>query len=213
MGPRPAAWLRDREPQDFVGTCAGIRHRWVRPEDVERLLAMLGAALRAKGSLGSLWQSLDRPDAEPDVLPALSRFSDALLAMDTGVLSARERLFERANGKVSQLPDVVSILLTSPARGSACKRMNLFLRWVVRPADGIDLGLWTAFVSPARLMMPVDVHVLRAAKKLGLTRRPTPDLRAVREVTERLRKLSPADPCRYDFALVRAGIGAEAPSP
>lgn len=205
LGERPVAWLRDRPPARLAGAFRGIRHRWVREGDLEIFLAILGEALRRHGSLGALWRTVDDP-AEPTTAPALARFAAALHALPVDPLLPRRRTLRRANGVQSELAPVPTILLTSPARGSACKRMNLFLRWVVRPADGIDLGLWSPFVDPARLLMPVDTHVLRIARKLHLTRRKVPDRLTALELTARFSRLSPGDPCRYDFALVRAGI-------
>jgi len=95
-------------------------------------------------------------------------------------------------------------LLTSPTDGSACKRMNLFLRWMVRRTPP-DLGLWT-FVDPAKLVMPFDTHIHRITTFLGLNRRKTPDWKAARLLTDRLARLDAEDPVRYDFALCRLGI-------
>jgi uncharacterized protein (TIGR02757 family) len=95
-------------------------------------------------------------------------------------------------------------LLTSPRDGSACKRMNLFLRWMVRRTTP-DLGLWT-FVDPAKLVMPVDTHIHRIATFLGLNRRKSADWKTARALTKRLASFDPADPIRYDFALCRLGI-------
>jgi uncharacterized protein (TIGR02757 family) len=96
-------------------------------------------------------------------------------------------------------------MLTSPDDGSACKRLNLFLRWMVRPDDGVDLGPWTA-LTPADLVVPLDVHVLRISRFLGLTRRSDASWRTACEVTDGLARLDPADPVRFDFALSHLGI-------
>jgi uncharacterized protein (TIGR02757 family) len=95
-------------------------------------------------------------------------------------------------------------LLTSPKDGSACKRMNLFLRWMVRRTPP-DLGIWD-FVDPARLVVPLDTHVHRIATFLGLSDRKTPDWKAARAITDRFAKFDRADPIRYDFAVCRLGI-------
>ena len=96
-------------------------------------------------------------------------------------------------------------LLPSPEEGSGCKRLNLYLRWMVRRGDGLDLGLWTS-VHPRQLLMPVDTHVARIAAYIGLTRRMSPGWRMTEEITASLRRLDPGDPVRYDFALCRLGI-------
>ena len=98
-----------------------------------------------------------------------------------------------------------SFLFPDPFKGSACKRHNLFLRWMVRSGDGIDLGIWKA-VSPRDLIVPIDTHMARIGRLLGLTRRRTEDWRTAEEITEAFRRVCPEDPVRYDFALTRIGI-------
>lgn len=91
--------------------------------------------------------------------------------------------------------------LPDPLTGSAAKRMNMFMRWMVRKDDrGVDFGIWESF-SPAELYLPLDVHTSRTARKLGLLKRKQDDWKAVVELTETLRKIDPADPIRFDFAL------------
>lgn len=96
--------------------------------------------------------------------------------------------------------------VATPARKSACKRLNMFLRWMVRHDDrGVDFGRWHR-IRPAQLVCPCDVHVDRVARRLGLiTRRPT-DWRTALELTEHLRQLDPNDPVKYDFALFGLGV-------
>jgi len=104
----------------------------------------------------------------------------------------------------SKEPAALRYLLTSPDDGSACKRMNLYLRWMVRRTPP-DLGLWS-FVDPAKLVMPVDTHIHRIATFLGLNDRKSADWKAARGITDRLAEFDAADPVRYDFALCRLGI-------
>ena len=99
----------------------------------------------------------------------------------------------------------VRYFLPSPRDGSACKRLNLFLRWMVRRGDGLDFGLWRE-VSTAKLVIPLDAHVSRIARYIGLTDRPTPSWRTALEVTARLRRFDAEDPVKYDFSLCRLGI-------
>ncbi|MGC8763339.1 MAG: TIGR02757 family protein [Acidobacteriota bacterium] len=96
-------------------------------------------------------------------------------------------------------------LLPRPSGGSACKRWRLFLRWVVRPDDGVDLGLWTV-LRPSDLVVPLDTHLSRLSRALGLSPRRSEDGARAREVTEALRNLCPQDPCRFDFLLAHTGI-------
>lgn len=98
--------------------------------------------------------------------------------------------------------------VADPSRGSNAKRINMYLRWMVRPNDrGVDLGLWR-LITPARLMVPLDVHTGRVARELGLLGRKQDDWKAVEELTAVLRELDPHDPVRYDIALF--GMGVEA---
>jgi len=97
--------------------------------------------------------------------------------------------------------------VATPARGSACKRLNMYLRWLVRrDAAGVDFGLWTR-LSMADLICPIDVHVERQARALGLLKREKVDWQAAEELTANLRLLDPADPVKYDFALFGEGVG------
>ena len=96
--------------------------------------------------------------------------------------------------------------IASPARKSTCKRINMFLRWMVRSDDsGVDFGLWNT-IRPKQLMIPFDVHVERVARKLGLLKRKQRDWKAVEELTENLRVFDPEDPVKYDYALYGLGV-------
>ncbi|HSB36675.1 MAG TPA: TIGR02757 family protein [Thermoanaerobaculia bacterium] len=191
LGPRPAAFL-DAWDERPIPALSGFVHRWVRGEDVEALLLMVKRARRAHGSLGAVFAAGD--DGSADFVAALSAFYERLL-----LLSSRDGRPSRG----------LRFLAASPKRGSACKRAHLFLRWMVRSADP-DLGLWTGGrFSPARLLLPMDTHVHRISRYLGLTSRRTADLSAAREATSFLSRLSPLDPVGYDWALSRLGILAE----
>jgi uncharacterized protein (TIGR02757 family) len=96
--------------------------------------------------------------------------------------------------------------VSSPAKKSACKRLNMFLRWMVRQdTNGVDFGIWKS-ISPAQLVCPCDLHVERVARKLKLMRRKNLDWKAAIELTESLRLLDAKDPVKYDFALFGLGI-------
>jgi len=113
--------------------------------------------------------------------------------------------FPEGYSRQSRKAQGVWYLLPSPASGSACKRLNLFLRWMVRRGDHLDLGLWPE-VSPRQLVIPLDVHVARIARRLGLTARRTDDWNTAEEITDRLRIYDPEDPVKYDFALSHIGM-------
>jgi len=97
-----------------------------------------------------------------------------------------------------------------PRAGSACKRLLLYVRWMVRPADGVDLGLWP--LDPTRLVIPVDTHIHRIARNLGFTERNDASWRTAEEITGALRHLERSDPVRYDFALCHMGVSRDCPS-
>ena len=103
-------------------------------------------------------------------------------------------------------PDRTRKHVATPERGSTCKRLNMFLRWMVRSDEqGVDFGVWKT-IRPAQLLIPLDVHVERVARQLGLLHRPQTDWRAVLELTENLRAFDAEDPVRYDFALFGLGV-------
>jgi uncharacterized protein (TIGR02757 family) len=182
LGVAPADRVAASSPSDLQFDFREFRHRWITGRDMASLLAGVRGAFKEYGSLGELFYAkLDRND--PDVAPAAGRFSRALFEMSGGYRQC---------------------LLPSPESGSACKRLNLFLRWMVR-SDEIDPGGWGE-VPPAMLIVPLDTHMRRIAAKLGLTKRRAADLRAAREVTGAFREISPEDPVKYDFALTRLGI-------
>ncbi|HUP46975.1 MAG TPA: TIGR02757 family protein [Thermoanaerobaculia bacterium] len=188
MGPSPFAYLVSFDRDEAGRRFAGFSHRFQKTPELVDLLTCIAAAIREHGSLGHLFRRCYDP-GDRDVGLSLTRFVGV-------ILSAEER-----EGSPSPF---LRYLLSSPADGSACKRMNLFLRWMVRRTSP-DLGLWT-FVDPATLVMPLDTHVHRIATFLGLSRRRTPDWKAARALTDRLARFDRADPVRYDFAICRLGI-------
>src|SRR5690606_36162278 len=96
--------------------------------------------------------------------------------------------------------------IATPERKSACKRLNMYLRWMVRNDNkGVDFGIWES-ISPAQLICPCDVHVERVARKLRLIKRKQMDWLTAVELTDNLRKLDPSDPVKYDFALFGLGL-------
>jgi len=121
---------------------------------------------------------------------------------------AREALeqFHRYFFSLPHAPQRTKKHVPTPARGSTCKRLNMFLRWMVRRDDrGVDFGLWRS-IPPSRLVIPLDVHVERIARRLGLLRRKSLDWKAVEEVTDFCRQIFPDDPAVCDFALFGAGV-------
>jgi uncharacterized protein (TIGR02757 family) len=133
-----------------------------------------------------------RPDA-PDIREGLSGFVAALLDVDTSPVYGKD-----------VRPAGLRQLFSSPVNGSACKRANLFLRWMVRDRD-IDFGIWKA-VPKNRLIIPLDTHIARISRCLGFTERKSQDWKTAVEITEALKRIDPEDPLKYDFALCHHGI-------
>ena len=197
LGPSPSAVARTAQPRELLDRCASFSYRMTGPRDVACLLHGAGRILRAHGSLGAFFAGRWR--ATRSVRIALGDLVDELCAADfTPLLGQR--------GPTRRLKH----LLPHPSRGSACKRLNLFLRWMVRGPDGVDFGLWE--VPASALVMPLDTHVHRIGRFIGLTRRRDLSWRTAEEVTRRLRTLDVDDPVRFDFALSHLGISGECAS-
>ena len=192
MGPEPAAYVRRFDPRGERAAFAVLGHRWTRGVDLAALLWVLRQILDRAGSLESFFAAGDDPAAE-DIGCGLDSFSSRALALD---LTA-------AYGRVPSRPGV-AYFFPRPASGSGCKRLNLFLRWMVR-SDRLDLGIWKT-PAPARLIVPLDTHVIRVGRCLRLTRYTTPGWAMAREITASLRRFDPVDPVKYDFALCHVGM-------
>jgi uncharacterized protein (TIGR02757 family) len=158
--------------------------------------------LREAGSIERFFVAGDDPSA-PDVGPALDAFSTRALQTDVSAAYGRG-LPRRSTAPRGGAKAGVCYFFPRPSAGSACKRLNLFLRWMVR-RDAIDLGTWT-LVSPSRLIIPLDTHVIRLGHCLRLTRYSSPGWRMAAEITASLRALNAEDPIRYDFSLCHVGM-------
>ena len=192
LGPSPAAFVRAFDPDRDAGPFLPFVHRWVRGRDIVALLVVLRHMLDTAGSLEQCFLDGDDP-ASPDVGPALEAFCGRARAVD----------LRPVYGRVPPRPGVHAFF-PLPSGTSACKRLNLFLRWMVRH-DDIDLGAWRR-VSPARLIVPLDVHLIRVARCLGLTRYASPGWRMAASITATLRQIDPSDPVKFDFALCHLGM-------
>jgi uncharacterized protein (TIGR02757 family) len=193
MGPKPAAFVRDFDPVRHGPRLAPLVHRWIRGRDLVALLLVLQRMQREAGSIEAFFREGDDP-AQAHIGVALDAFSTR--ALRTDLRAAYGRRVPKQRG--------VSYFFPRPSTGSACKRLNLFLRWMVR-RDAIDLGVWTT-VSPSRLIVPLDTHVIRLGRCLRLTKYTSPGWKMAEEITASLRKLHPEDPVRYDFSLCHVGM-------
>jgi uncharacterized protein (TIGR02757 family) len=186
MGPSPALFIVGSSDRALARAFPGFKHRFTTGEELGRLLIGVKRALAEHGSLNACFTSgLGRGD--DTVVPALGKFTSAL------------------SGLSGQSYD---FLLPDPGRGRACKRLNLFLRWLVR-RDRVDPGGWSG-VPRSKLVVPLDTHMYKVGLGLGFTSRRSADLRAALEITSGFRGIEPADPVRYDFALTRLGIRDDA---
>jgi uncharacterized protein (TIGR02757 family) len=177
----------------------GWTHRVFRGEDVACLIVGARAIQRDLGTLGAAFA---RELAEAGALrEALARWTT--LIRERGGLARSARTSKR-RGPAHLLPD---------SRGaSGSKRLLLYLRWMVRPEDGIDLGLWTRLVDPKHLLVPVDTHIFKLGRNLGFTARADLSWKTAEEITHSLSRFDPSDPVKYDFALCHMGMLQRCPS-
>ncbi len=182
---RPYRFVRDYDDARDAARLAGYKHRTFQPIDARWLTRNLGVLLRRHETLEHLFAA-HLPAGAADVGSAIEGFSEGILAAS------------------AETPARLRKHLARPASGSACKRLCMYLRWMVRPGP-VDLGLWRT-IRPDQLVLPLDVHAGRQARALGLLSRRADDWRAALELTERCRMLCADDPARYDYAFF--GVGA-----
>jgi len=181
MDDAPYDFLSNARPEEFKPFLRFV-HRTFNGDDCLFFLTSLQHLYRQHNSLESLFGSMN----EMGAAYAIDQFRNMILS--TSHLKRSEK----------HIPD--------PLRGSAAKRINMFLRWMIRRDDrGVDFGIWPS-IDPAMLVCPLDVHVGRVARKLGLLQRTQNDWKAAGELTESLRSYDPADPVKYDYALFGMGI-------
>lgn len=195
LGPSPRSSVERFEPRRGLRTFAGFKHRFNDGRDLCALLWCIRLMIEQSGSVQAFFLRSHDSNAR-DVTDSLNSYSHAVRALDYRPIFGQPGFPEN-----SYFP----YFFPAPASGSACKRLCMFLRWVVRPADGIDLGLWQG-IAPAQLVIPVDTHIQRISRYLGFTTRSTADWRMAREITAALRRLDPVDPVKYDFSLAHLGI-------
>ena len=186
----PAAVVAGESPSGLRLRCEGFRYRFFDAEQLYGLLLGIRSVLVRYGSMEACFGEavsgfMSGGDRSEVAVAGLGRLVDAV---STG-----------SGGRLDR-----SILLAHPLRESACKRLMLYLRWLVR-RDEIDPGGWRV-IGAESLLMPVDTHVLRVARALGFTTRSQATLSAAREITAAMRLMCPEDPVRYDFCLTRPGI-------
>jgi len=200
LGPSPARAVGSFEPRRDTKSLRGFYHRFNTSRDLGVLFWIIRRALEEYGSLERAFTAGLMAD-EAEITGALENFSKLLLSFGHEELYPRGELKRRIG---------VRFLFPRPFEGSACKRLNLFLRWMVRPDDGIDCGVWTG-VAPRQLVIPLDTHIARISSYIGLTSMRSPGWSMALDITRRLRRLHADDPLRYDFALCHLGIAGDCP--
>jgi len=169
---------------------ASFKHRFNAGMDIALLFESIRIVLDKNKSVEEVFcNGLHETDIT--VTNALDAFANTMRSTASSVAKCEIKTFD--------------FLFPKPCDGSSCKRLNMYLRWMARPADGIDFGIWKR-VGTARLVVPVDTHVAHIAQRLLLTKRKTPDWAMALEITSALRKICPADPVRYDFSLCHSGM-------
>ena len=182
MGPSPHAFIISHTLEDFKEIYTGFTHRFTKGEEIAGFLEAIRQILMDYGSLKACFFTHDKPEAS-NLKVALAGFVSSLRCA-AGI------------SPCSLLPD--------PEKGSAMKRLNLFLRWMVR-RDRVDPGIW-GDISPERLIYPLDTHIHAFGLRYCLTGRRSADQKTAMEITDAFRTISPGDPVKYDFALSRLGI-------
>ncbi|NCO59128.1 MAG: TIGR02757 family protein [Deltaproteobacteria bacterium CG23_combo_of_CG06-09_8_20_14_all_51_20] len=182
LGPSPYEFLMASSPEHINGLFRGFKHRFTTAEDMACLCAGMKRVIERFGSLEACFCEAIS-DRDEDVLPGMSFLAERLSCEFEGGCNS---------------------LIPAPARGSACKRLNLFLRWMVR-RDAVDPGGWNS-IAPSKLLVPLDTHMHRICRRIGLTDRNDASLATAREITRSFRQIAPDDPVRYDFSLTRLGI-------
>lgn len=183
---RPARFIRDYRPSRDRDRLAGFKHRTFNDQDLHGLVSALQTVTSGQ-TLESVFRkgmSIDHP-----IRDGIEHFSNTLL------------------NAVPGQPPRIRKHVARPSTGSACKRINMYLRWMVRPGP-VDLGLWSCLDRSA-LMLPLDVHSGTQARAVGLLQRTSNDWRAADELTAACRALDPEDPCKYDFAFFGTGSAGE----
>jgi uncharacterized protein (TIGR02757 family) len=186
MNPSPSAFLTEANVKKLAETYKGFKHRFTTEKDIVELLFSVGQVIRKYKSLYKCFMH-GFCSSDENVLPAICNFIGELMKFG----------LSRKNS-----------LIASPEDKSACKRLNLFMRWMVR-RDNVDPGGWKE-IPASKIIVPVDVHMFNICSKLGLATRKQANLATALEITANFARISPDDPVKYDFSLTRLGIRSDA---
>ena len=181
MGSFPTLYLKSQTSSDIINDFKDFKYRFTKGKDISNLLIGIKYAIQEYDSLENLF------------LSNYNKGKDITIAMETFVQKLLD--YSQSNS---------NYLIPKPSKGSACKRLSLYIRWMVRK-DEIDLGIWSK-ISQKDILIPLDTHMFNISKKFGFTNRKSADLKTVIEITENFRKINKEDPIKYDFSLTRFGI-------
>ena len=177
---------------------SGIKYRFNSEKEIIGLIYFIKSALIEYGSLKNLFYSFYN-SGDKNITNALTGFVKYFISLDMSAV------YDKKGQTVG-----IKQFFPSPAEGSACKRLNLYLRWMVRSDDSVDFGIWNK-IPPSKLIIPLDTHMARICTHLGLTHHKTTGWKMAEEITDNLKILAPKDPVKYDFALCHLGISGECP--
>ena len=195
MDNQPHRFTVNFNPARNAKVFEGFVHRFNNGKDIACLVYFAKQMIEKSSSIGSFFLQGYNPE-DMNIKNCLADFSERVLSLDSSGIYGKGNLPANAG---------VRFFFPSPADGSPCKRLNLYLRWMVRTGDSLDFGLWKE-ISPDKLIIPLDTHIARISQNIGLTKRKSPDWKMAEEITENLKGLDPEDPVKYDFALCRLGI-------
>ena len=195
LHPSPRRFVENFEPGAGKTTFAGFKHRFNDSRDLCALLWAIRVMIEQERNINNFFLRSHCEEAN-DITESLNGYTARVLSFDYSPVFGQKDL---------PADSYFGFLFPAPSSGSACKRLCMFLRWVVRPSDGIDLGLWHG-ISPAKLLVPVDTHIQRICSYLNFTIRKSADWRMAQEITASLREFDPNDPVKYDFSLAHLGI-------
>jgi uncharacterized protein (TIGR02757 family) len=184
-GNRPYDFIINSSPSQIKKKLTGIKHRFYSEEDVQRFFITLSRLYKSEGSLEKVFMKYYNP-GDYNLKFGINKFSEYFL------------------GGPEPVSPGFRFMFPLPEKGSACKRMNLFLRWMVRK-DDLDFGIWKN-IPTSKLVIPVDTHVAKVSTRLKLTSLKNVSWKMAEEITKNLKKYDPDDPVKYDFAICHIGM-------
>lgn len=197
----PLHYIQTMDIKKSLKDFKNFKHRFNDGKDMVCLLYFLKQMIEEQGTIKNFYKK-GYDKANETVVPSLINFCENSLELNHGNIYGKNKSLPKSAG--------VRYFFPSPTRGSASKRLNMFLRWMVRD-DEVDLGLWN-FITTDKLIIPLDTHVSRISRYIGLTKRKSNDLKTAIEITNNLKELDKDDPVKYDFAIARLGIIDKCPS-